>query len=270
MSLVAMELPTQDCLTGFEINSGTCRYYPEWDGLEYISKPVGLVRIDASSFISIQDEKEDRMILSGICRASFENKQEPPVIISSCVRQIFEKFDHLIPKTFEDKKRKILEYLILNGGKEYHETNIYFETDFPLVFGDKDELYRVMRSLIDDNFITVKAPNKSGYFRTLPTKEGIKFAEDVGSKTVGFLYLLTEKETIYSLVGSGEVKQLLQFIKNITKSLGTQNEIKTVTLLEAGFNAFQNEKIKGFLTREEERVATMKLFDKIMSLIEPS
>ena len=36
---------------------------------------------------------------------------------------------HLIPKNFEDKKIKIIEYLILKGGKEYKEVDIIFEEE---------------------------------------------------------------------------------------------------------------------------------------------
>ncbi|HRH77138.1 MAG TPA: hypothetical protein PK129_07300, partial [Cellvibrionaceae bacterium] len=179
-------------------------------------------------------------------------------------------YNYLIPKNFEQKRIKILEFLILKGGKEHREVDIKFETDFTLVYGDKDELSRVMSSLQKEDLVEVMASSKDGYGRVLPTKDGIKCAENVPDEISGLsnLFLEEEKAVIFSFIEHDEVKKAIEFIQSLVNTKGIARQRILVSLLFREFNTIQDNRIKGTINQEDEMVKMTKLSEKILLALE--
>ncbi len=251
-----------DCLTNHRINPEDIILNPEKDFFEYYCKPVGVVKISASAYVELSSEihKEDRLKLAGICRYAYERKEAPPFILITSLDNIFQKND--IPKNFGEKRVKLLEYLIFKGGNEYKEVDLVTEYDFPLVYGDSDEFRRVVISLIDDDFIHVKAPNKDGFHRSIIKKEGVKFVEDSQLRGMKLkeLFLDNEIAEIISMITSAEYEKALSLMEEILAKRGNKVGLRILQGLTMQYNNSKNNRLRGVISQEERDVRITRIF----------
>lgn len=258
-----------DCLTGQKINPSDWEYNPNSDSFKYYCSPVGIVRISASAYIDLSSEihKENRLKLAGICRHAYEKKLTPPLISTYSLDEIFRESD--IPKSFSEKKIKLIEHLVFKGGKEYKENDLITNLDFPLVYSDVDEFKRIIKSLKEDGFININAITKDGYHGVLPTKKGIKHIENPPIDEIDFSKCLSEieRQKIISLIISANHKKALSLIEEIFIEKNQKIELRVTQGLKMRFNKIQERSLKGTITQEEANVRTAEIFDQLLRVL---
>lgn len=256
-----------DCLTGYVIVPGTGDYNPNFDGYDYYSKPVGRVKISGSAYVDIQGlDSLKKLNLAGICRNCFETGQEPPFILNGTIETILNTYD--IPESFEEKKVKILEYLISKGGKEYKSCELKFDMDFPLIYGNLEEFQRVIRSLKSEGHITGD-PSTEGWHNVLPTESGIRLVEEPTPEEVNLSKILSEveRDKIKTLVASAKIKEGLSELENILSEKGKTREVHVIVLLKMELKMVENSAIEGTVTSEESRSGFSKIAKKVLLLM---
>lgn len=150
--------------------------------IEYEWSTVGKVKISHPTLIEFQNNRKFiHPILAGICRNSFINKVEPPLINQHFIDVEIKNIKY--PKAFKEKCLHFLKYMYNNGGKDFKKFDFYNARDYPICYSeDLDDFSRVLEYLEDNYQIKWHsapgmARNLKQYFDVQLTDEGIEKVE---------------------------------------------------------------------------------------------
>lgn len=257
------------CLTGSPITKWRESSNPEF--VEYEAKSVGKVLMSVSAFTSSFERAKE---LAGCCRECFEKGLPAIPIFELNVDGVFNSFKKQgiePPQNFKEKRIKILEHLIRKGGEEFRETDIDPNTDCTLIYGDEPELRRVMKSLMTENLIIVKALNKDDYGRVLPTPEGIRFVKEPPTESINLSLIFSheEKTRLFTLIGEGKLSEATDLITSILLERGKLREYSSVLRLRGNYKSAQKSLNNGAIEHKELRLEGNRLTESILKMLMP-
>ena len=149
----------------------------------YEHKITGKVKTTLPTFLALKNLRKNFPvdILTGICRNSFEEGIDPPLINSEFLNHGYKNFDY--PKSFNEKCSYFLRFLYKNGGSDYKKFEIRSNLDYSICFcKDFEEFNRVLDKLQEEYFIESNRTNTLSrgiilYFGLRLTKYGIEEVE---------------------------------------------------------------------------------------------
>jgi hypothetical protein len=148
-------------LTGLRMDPSESKIYPITDmTYTYEFLLVGKVKIALPTYQNFINSKQFKHpILAGICRESFENKTEPPLINTDFLENGIKNINY--PKTFIEKNLQLLKFMYKNKGNDYADFHFNSIRDYPLVYATgEEEFNKIIDHLEGKNFI--KIGNRQG------------------------------------------------------------------------------------------------------------
>lgn len=148
-------------LTGLRMDPSESKIYPTTDmtyTYEFIL--VGKVKIALPTYQNFINSKLFKHpILAGICRESFENKTEPPLINTDFLENGIKNINY--PKTFIEKSLQLLKFMYKNEGNDYADFEFNSIRDYPLAYATGEEEFNKIIDHLENKYF-IKIGNRLG------------------------------------------------------------------------------------------------------------
>ena len=144
---------THCILTGDKFDE-TVKFEPTLGAyLDYTFKPVGRVKISLATLIDLKAKSQyNNPILAGICRNTFDNGQEPPLINAEFIAVGLKNYKY--PKTTREKAKHLLRYLYDKGGNDLKKFTLSSYSDRAIAYAnDSEEFNSIMNFLQQQSFL---------------------------------------------------------------------------------------------------------------------
>lgn len=202
----------RDCLIGREVKSGDVQPIVDTT-LDYFEPTVGRIRVTMVAYNELLAGDFERYLLAGISRNAFENKEEPPLMDSSFIREGYKR--HNPPVDFKEKAQHLLHYLYDHGGRENHKFELNSTRDFPIAFAEPDEFVRLVDHLKKQHWIQIGTIHPIGrtqrlYLNLELTTRGVKEVEKTLPQ-IPMIGLVDERIT----TGNVEIDEKINHAKNL-------------------------------------------------------
>lgn len=264
-----MKNPEIDCLVEGNIRPNNIKYCPNFDGFEYFSKPTGYVRITSHCFIDIKSDKfvKERMYLAGICRDYYERKEyPPPTIANNTIEQIIS--EHNIPESAHDKKKRLVGYIKSIEESGIEDIQLFFSSDYPLIYSEKNDFKRIMRELHDEELVKYEL-SKEGYNGIYLTSQGRNYLNQVRSNEIRLSRVLPVEEivSIRNSIRKADIEKALTQLVEILEGDRFRAEYEQIEQIYFEYNLCRNEFRQNQITQEERNVGLSKIRKKILDIL---